>query len=140
MRSAPSTRSAAATATANTARTITLHTSETETAAPLATEIYGFDGALVQVRGDGPSTFAEFGVPGALMHYKESTKKWQPIEGISEKFQPEGYNPNDRFFDALLKGEDMPVTMYDGRRSVQLLAAAELADRERRTVDLAEVG
>ncbi len=119
---------------------VTLHTSETETAAPLATEIYGFDGALVQVRGDGPSTFAEFGAPGALMHYKESTKKWQPIEDISQKFQPEGYTPNDRFFDALLKGEDMPVTMYDGRRSVQLLAAAELADRERRTVDLAEVG
>ncbi len=118
---------------------VTLHTSETETAAPLATEIYGFDGALVQTRGDGPSTFAQFGAPGALMHYKESTREWRTVEGISPQFQPEGYNPNDRFFNALLKGEEMPVTMYDGRRSVQLLAAAELADRERRTVDLAEI-
>ena len=73
------------------------------------------------------------------MHYKESTREWQTVEGISPQFQPEGYNPNDRFFNALLKGEEMPVTMYDGRRSVQLLAAAELADRERRTVDLAEI-
>lgn len=118
---------------------VTLHTSETETAAPLATEIYGFKGALVQARGDGPSTFADFGAPGALMHYSEATKEWQPIEGISPKFQPEGYNPNDRFFDALLKGEAMPVTMHDGRRSVQLLAAAELADREKRLVELVEI-
>ena len=117
----------------------TLHTSETETAAPLATEIYGFAGALVQMRGDGPSTCAELGAPGALMHYSETTKKWQPVEGISPQFQPQGYNPNDRFFDALLQGQEMPVTMYDGRRSVQLLAAAELADREQRMVEIAEI-
>ena len=104
-----------------------------------AREIYGFKGALVQARGDGPSTYADFGAPGALMHYSEATKEWQPIEGISPKFQPEGYNPNDRFFDALLKGEAMPVTMHDGRRSVQLLAAAELADREKRLVELVEI-
>ena len=33
----------------------------------------------------------------------------------------------------------MPVTMHDGRRSVQLLAAAELADREKRLVELVEI-
>jgi len=38
-----------------------------------------------------------------------------------------------------LQGEEMPVTMYDGRRSVQLLAAAELADREKRMVEIAEI-
>ena len=118
---------------------VTLHTSEPETAAPLATEIYGFEGAQVQTRGDGPSTFAEFGAPGALMHYHEQTREWREIGGISRTFQPEGYNPNDRFFDALLAGRAMPVTMYDGRRSVQLLAAAELADREQRLVELAEI-
>ena len=73
------------------------------------------------------------------MHYDEKTREWRKIEGISRKFQPEGYNPNDRFFDALLAGREMPVTMYDGRRSVQLLAATELADREKRLVELAEI-
>ena len=119
---------------------VTLHTSETETAAPLATEIYGFAGAIVQTRGDNPSTFAEFGAPGALMHYREKAKEWRPVADISTKFQPEGFNPNDRFFDALLKGEEMPITMYDGRRSVQILAAAELADREKRLVEIGEIG
>lgn len=48
---------------------VTLHTSETEMVAPLATEIYGLDGALVQVRGDHPKPLTGTG-PGAIYHYE----------------------------------------------------------------------
>ena len=118
---------------------VTLHTSETETVAPLATEIYGFRGALVQVRGDGPSTAADFGDVAALMLYEEETGEWRPVEGISRQFQPGGSHPAGRFFDALAAGEEMPISMYDGKRCAQILAAAELADLEKRQVAIAEI-
>ena len=118
---------------------VTLHTSETEEVAPLATEIYGLNGALVQVRGDNPSTRADFGEAGALMLYSADSGVWEPIPGISREFQPKGSSPPQRFFDALVAGEPMPISMYDGRRCVQILAAAELADKEKRQVDIAEV-
>ena len=117
---------------------VTLHTSETETAAPLATEIYGFQGALVQVRGDHPSSRTDFGDPATLMLFKEETGQWQPISGISRTFQPEGSSPPARFFDALASGAEMPITMYDGRRCVQLLVAAERAGKEKRQVAISE--
>ena len=44
-----------------------------------------------------------------------------------------------KFFDALANGEEMPITMYDGRECVQILAAAELAGKEGRQVELAEI-
>jgi len=119
---------------------VTLHTSETETVAPLATEIYGFHGALVQVRGDGPSCTADFGDPATLMLYTEETGAWRPVPGISRRFQPEGSSPSGRFFDALAAGEEMPITMYDGKRCMQILAAAERADVEGRRVEIAECG
>ena len=118
---------------------VTLHTSETETAAPLATEIYGFQGSLVQVRGDNPSSRADFGDPGALMRFTEKTNEWQTIPDMSRKFQPEGSSPSARFFDALSTGAEMPITMYDGKECVQLLAAAELAGKEKREVSLSEI-
>ncbi|NKB65923.1 MAG: hypothetical protein GKR89_02570 [Candidatus Latescibacteria bacterium] len=118
---------------------VTLHTSETETAAPLATEIYGRHGSVVQVRGDGPSTWAEFGQTGALMRYRESTRKWEEVPGIDRAFQPSGYSPNDRFFDALSKGQPMPISMEDGKRSIQIMAAAELASLEQRQVAISEI-
>ena len=117
---------------------VTLHTSETETAAPLATEIYGRAGSVVQVRGDGPSTWAEFGGAGALMRYREATRQWEEVPGIDRAFQPPGASPNDRFFDALSQGREMPISMYDGKRCMQIMAAAELAGLEQRQVALAE--
>ena len=118
---------------------VTLHTSETETVAPLATEIYGFHGALVQVRGDGPSTTTDFGEVAALMLYTEETGEWCAIRGISWRFQPAGSHPAARFFDALAAGEEMPVSMYEGRQCMQILAAAELADVEKRQVAISEI-
>ena len=118
---------------------VTLHTSETETIAPLATEIYGLDGALVQVRGDHPSSGADFGDAGTLMVYSNAVGVWKPIEGISREFQPKGSSSAQRFFDALSAGQPMPISMYDGRRCVQILAAGELASQEKRQVDIAEI-
>ena len=62
---------------------VTLHTSETETRAPLATEIYGHKGALVQVRGDHPSTKLDFGDPATLMLYTRETEAWATLVRIS---------------------------------------------------------
>lgn len=118
---------------------VTLHTSETESVAPLATEIYGLDGALVQVRGDHPSTQAAFGDAGTLMMYSSDVRVWEPIEGMSREFQPKGSSPAQRFFDALIAGQPMPISMYDGKRCMQILAAAELASKEKRQVDIAEI-
>ena len=119
---------------------VTLTCSQTDTAAPLATEIYGCRGALVQTRGDGPSTQADFGDTGTLMLYTEASNQWEPIPGLDRAFVPPGCNPPLRFFDALAAGEEMPISMYDGRKCVQLLAAAELAEAEKRQVEIAEVG
>ena len=44
-----------------------------------------------------------------------------------------------KFFDALANGEEMPITMYDGRECVQILVAAELAGKEGRQVELSEI-
>ena len=118
---------------------VTLHTSETETVAPLATEIYGFHGALVQVRGDGPSTTTDFGDVATLMMYTKETGEWRGVRGISRRFQPPGSSPAIRFFDALAAGEDVPISMYDGKRCMQILAAAELAGKEKREVAIGEI-
>jgi hypothetical protein len=74
------------------------------------------------------------------MMYTSDAGVWEPIEGISRDFQPAGSSPAQRFFDALIAGEPMPISMYDGARCMQILAAAELAGVERRQVDLAEIG
>ena len=118
---------------------VTLHTSETENAAPLATEIYGLEGSLVQVRGDILSTRADFGDAGTLMLYTNEMGQWDPLPGMAREFQPEGSSPPDRFFNALTSGDPMPVSMYDGKKCVQILAAAELASIEKREVELSEI-
>jgi predicted dehydrogenase len=118
---------------------VTLQSSQTENSAPLTTEIYGFEGALVQTRGDHPSTRSEFADLGALMMYLEEEGEWQTLPDMDRSFSPPGASPPYRFFDALRAGEQMPVSMYEGKRCVQLLAAAELAQSEKRQVELAEL-
>ena len=118
---------------------VTLHTSETETKAPLATEIYGFEGSLIQVRGDHPSSSADFGDTATLMLQTKDAEGWQPLAEFDRRFVPSGYSPFEKFFDALSTGDEMPITMYDGRECVQILAAAELAGKEKRQVELSEI-
>lgn len=118
---------------------VTLHSSQTETAAPLTTEIYGRNGSLVQTRGDHPSTRADFGDTGPLMLYLQEEGQWQTLPDIDRAFIPPGYSPPVQFFDALAAGQPMPISMQDGRRCVQLLTAAEIAALEGRRIDMAEV-
>jgi predicted dehydrogenase len=118
---------------------VTLQSSQTETAAPLATEIYGFEGAVVQTRGDGPSTQTEFAKLGALMLYREQTKAWETIPDIDRAFNRPGANSPSKFFEALASDQPVPVSMHDGRRCVVLLEAAERAEAEKRQVEIAEV-
>lgn len=118
---------------------VTLQSSQTETAAPLATEIYGFEGAVVQTRGDGPSTQTEFAELGALMLYREQTKAWETIPDIDRAFNRPGANSPSKFFEALASDQPVPVSMHDGRRCVVLLEAAERAEAEKRQVEIAEV-
>jgi len=118
---------------------VTLHTSETESRAPLATEIFGYNGAIVQVRGDIPSCKMDFGDTAPLMLYKEGEDTWQPLNEYHRYFVPPDSRPPDIFFDALLEGKEMPISMYDGRRCVQILAATELAGKEKRQVELSEI-
>jgi predicted dehydrogenase len=117
---------------------VTLQSSQTETAAPLATEIYGFEGAAVQTRGDGPSTRTEFADLGAVMLYRNETKAWETIPDIDRRFNQPGTNSPDQFFNALAAGKSMPVTMDDGRNCVIVLEAAERAENEKRQVEIAE--
>ena len=119
---------------------VTLQSSQTENGAPLTTEIFGLNGAVVQTRGDAPSTRADFGNTGALMLYLEEKKQWETIPGIERSFGARGCDPPTRFLDALAAGHDMPVSMHDGRRCMVLLEAADLAEAEKRQVEIAEVG
>jgi predicted dehydrogenase len=118
---------------------VTLQSSQTENSAPLTTEIYGFEGAVVQTRGDSPSTRSEFAELGTLMMYLEEEGQWQSLPDLDRSFVPPGANPPYHFFDALLAGEPMPVSMYEGKRCVLLLAAAERAQAERRQVEISEL-
>ena len=118
---------------------VTIQSSQTENSAPLTTEIYGFEGALVQTRGDHPSTRSEFADLGALMMYLEEEGQWHTIPDIDRAFIAPGCSPPYRFFDALGAGDEMPISIADGKRCVQLLVAAELAEAERRQVDIAEL-
>ncbi|MFC1718618.1 Gfo/Idh/MocA family protein [Candidatus Poribacteria bacterium] len=117
---------------------VTLHLSETETAAPLATEIYGTEGALVQIRGDHPSTRVVCATDQALMMYTRKTNEWQPIPGLSSDFQPKGIGSSSTwpFFEALAEGRETPVSVYDGRDCMMVLEAAERSARERREVTI----
>ena len=118
---------------------VTLHTSETESRAPLATEIFGYNGTIVQVRGDNPSCKMDFGDTASLMLYKEGNDTWQPLTEYHRNFVPPDSRPPDVFFNALTNSEEMPITMYDGRRCVQILAATELAGKEKRQVEMSEI-
>ena len=57
---------------------------------------------------------------------------------IHRSFVPPGYSVFGKFFDALANGEEMPITMYDGRECVQILAA-DIAGKEGRQVELPEI-
>ena len=118
---------------------VTLHTSETETRAPLATEVYGHTGSLIQVRGDHPSSKLDFGDPATLMLFDGETEVWQPLSDYHRSFVTPGFRVFDKFFDALSADEEMPISMYDGRECVQILAATELAAKEKRQVELKEI-
>lgn len=73
------------------------------------------------------------------MLYTRETEAWQPLSEFHRSFVPPGYSVFGKFFDALTNGEEMPITMYDGRECVQILAAAELAGKEGRQVELLEI-
>ena len=118
---------------------VTMQNSETETFAPLATEIYGFEGALIQVRGDMASTRTDFGDLATLMLHTKDKEGWQPLSEYHRHFVLPGHGAFERFFDALSEGKEMPITMYDGRQCVQILAATELASKEKRQVSLSEI-
>lgn len=115
---------------------VTLHLSETESAAPLATEIYGTEGALIQIRGDGPSTKAICATDQALMMYTRETSEWQAIPGLSSNFQPRGRGSSSAwpFFEALAEGREVPVSVYDGRDCMIVLEAAEKSAGEKREI------
>jgi predicted dehydrogenase len=119
---------------------VTLHLSETETAAPLATEIYGTGGALVQIRGDGPSTRAVCATEEALMMYTRESNKWKAIPGLPSNFQPRGRGSSSAwpFFEALAEGRDVPVSVYDGRDCMMVLEAAEKSAQEKREIVITE--
>ena len=115
---------------------VTLHLSETETAAPLAAEIYGTEGALVQIRGDHPSTRVVCGTDQALMMYTREANEWQAIPGLSSEFQPNtrGSSAAWPFFEALAEGREVPVSVYDGRDCMMVLEAAEKSSHEKREI------
>ncbi len=117
---------------------VTLHLSETESAAPLAAEIYGTEGALVQIRGDHPSTRAVCGTEQALMIYTRETKEWQAIPDLSSDFQPRGRGSSSAwpFLEALAEGREVPVSVYDGRDCMMVLEAAERSAQEKSEITI----
>jgi len=118
---------------------VTRHTSETEPKAPLATEIYGFEGSLIQVRSDPPLPSSDFGETATLMIQTKDTEEWQPLTEFDRRLVSPGYNPFEKFFEVLSTGDEMPITMYDERECVRILAVAKLAGKEKHQVELSEI-
>lgn len=114
----------------------TIHSSETESAAPLATEIYGTEGAVVQFRGDHPSTAAVAGTDTAIMVYTRSSKTWRPLRELPSMFGDDqrAGNSYQAFLDALVAGAAVPADACHGRDGVRLLEASEEAARSGATV------
>lgn len=115
----------------------TMESSETLVAQQAVAEIYGTEGALVQLRGNLPSTRVWNRSATPVWHFSREREEWSAPALPPQFLRHESvYGPVGQFFTALQEGRDVPTTVRDGYDSIALLVAAEQAAELGREVDL----
>ena len=112
-----------------------LHASWLDQSATNTTEIYGSKGTLIQSHTDGASARGIGETSSPLKVYWAETGGWQ-VYDIPVHFPRNQEAVFKPFVDCLLKDQEPPVTMYDGRRAVELVLAAYQSAREGRLVSI----
>lgn len=112
-----------------------LHASWLDQSATNTTEIYGSKGTLIQSHTDGASTRGISETSSPLKVYWAETGGWQ-VYDIPVHFPRNQEAVFQPFVDCLLKDQEPPVTMYDGRRALELVLAAYQSAREGRLVSI----
>jgi predicted dehydrogenase len=117
-----------------------MEVSETLIAQQAVSEIYGTDGVLIQRRGNLPSTRVRDSSRSPILLFDRKTDTWRAPSLPPHFLRHESkYNSVGVFLDALLHDEPVPDGPASGLDSIAILQAAEVASKERREVELAEV-
>jgi predicted dehydrogenase len=115
-----------------------LEVSETLPAQLTVAEIYGTEGAVVQSRGNLPSTRVNAGSLQGIAVYSRAKQSWRYPRISAEFLRHEAkFSGPGQFFEALKSGARVPSTAAAGLRSIRILEAAELSERTGRVVSLA---
>ncbi|PSL05269.1 putative dehydrogenase [Haloactinopolyspora alba] len=114
--------------------------SESLPAQQVATEIYGTDGAIVQLRGNLPSTRVFNQARTPLMIFDRRKDSWW-VPDLPPHFlrHEDRYHSAGVFFEALRRGDPVPTSPEAGLRSIAMLVAAERAAASGREVHMAEI-
>lgn len=117
-----------------------LQTAWTWAAATVCTEVFGRDGTIIQQFTDGASNAVAGEVSAPLQIYRCN----QPVQGWSHPTLPVHFPNNHRavaatFVDSLVRGEEPPSTLEQGRDALAMILAAYRSAREERTVQMEEV-
>ncbi|MGH8794053.1 MAG: Gfo/Idh/MocA family protein [Stackebrandtia sp.] len=114
-----------------------IESSATQSAVPVAAQLSGAKGELVQYRGCLPSTRVWGPQAQPLAFFDRAQQAWcypeLPPYFTRSEFE---FTPHGLFLEAVVKDRVLPVDEMDGYHSVAMLAAAERAEREGREVDL----
>lgn len=111
-----------------------LHSSWTQLAATVTTQIFGDEGSIVQMYSDIASTRLERSLPQALLVHKRGELAWRR-PAIEEGFRGIHHSVAKAFIECLVDGTPPQVTADDGRKAVEMVLGIYRSARERRSID-----
>jgi len=110
-----------------------LHSSWTELAATVTTQIFGDQGSIIQMYSDLSSSALERLIPSPILVHRRGEKAWrQPA--VEEGFGRIHHKVAKAFVSCLVDGTPPPVTAEDGRKAVEMVLAIYQSVRERRAI------
>jgi predicted dehydrogenase len=111
-----------------------LHSSWTELAATVTTQIFGDAGSVVQMYSDLSSSRMPRPMPAPILVHRRGEAGWQqPV--VAEGFPRIHHTVARAFVTCLADGTPPPVTAEDGRKAVEMVLAIYRAALERRAVE-----
>lgn len=110
-----------------------LHSSWTELAAMVTTQIFGDQGSIIQMYSDLSSSALPRLIPSAILVHRRAEKAWrQPA--VEEGFGRIHHKVAKAFVSCLMEGTAPPVTAEDGRKAVEMVLAIYQSAWERRAI------
>lgn len=113
---------------------VILHSSWTELAATVTTQIFGDRGSIIQMYSDLASSALERLIPTPVLVHKRGEGSWrQPA--VEEGFGRIHHTVAKSFVSCLVSGTPPPVTAEDGRKAVEMVLAIYQSAKEHRTIE-----